>query len=99
MWMEEEKKKALEMALAPGGSIKQVIVHDRYLGKNWEASKMVMFNLQLFNAATFESLGIPVLPTPTTANTYATYGYSFELDEEPNGVAGDFPLSTVGELG
>ena len=97
--MEAEKAKALEMALAPGGSIKQVIVRDHYYDQTWEASKMIMFNLQLFNAGIFESLSIPVPPTPVTATTYAAYGYPFfELDEEPSGIAGDFPLNTVGEL-
>ncbi|TVY45483.1 Ubiquitin-60S ribosomal protein L40 [Lachnellula occidentalis] len=97
--MEEETAKAIEMAVAAGGSIKQVIVQDRYYDSSWEASKMVMFNLQLFNAATFESLGIPVPPTPITANTYAQHGYPFfNLEEESSGIAGDFKLDTVGQL-
>jgi len=97
--MKHEKQKGLEMAVAAGGSIKQVIVRDRYFDENWEASKMVMFNLQLFNASTFKSLGIPVPPTPITANTYATYGYPFfKLDEDPCGIAGDFPLKTFKDL-
>lgn len=63
------------------------------------ANKTVMFNLQLFNASTFEALEIPIPPTPITASTYAMYGYPFfDLDEKPSGVAGTFPLSTVGQL-
>lgn len=97
--MKEETAKAMEMAVAAGGSIKQVIVKDGYYDGSWKADKMVMFNLQLFNAATFESLGIPVPPTPVTASTYAQHGYPFfNLEEEASGIAGDFELDTVGEL-
>ncbi|TVY18395.1 Ubiquitin [Lachnellula arida] len=89
----------MEMTVAAGGTIKQVIVQDRYYDSSWEAGKMVMFNLQLFNPTTFESLGIPVPPTPVTASTYAKHGYPFfNLEEEPSGIAGDFKLDTVGEL-
>jgi len=96
--MQEEKAK-LEMAIAAGGSIKQVILRDHYYDGTWEADKMVMFNLQLFNASTFETLGIPAPSTPITASTYAIYGYPFfDLDEKPSGVAGEFPLDTVGQL-
>ncbi|TVY84931.1 Ubiquitin-60S ribosomal protein L40 [Lachnellula suecica] len=88
--MEREKREALEMA---------VIVNDRYSDYIWEADKTIMFNLQLFNASTFEALNIPVPPTPITAQTYAQHGYPFfDLDEQPSGVSGDFPLNTVGEL-
>lgn len=89
----------LEMAVAAGGSIKQVILRDEYDHKTWKTDKMVMFNLQLLNASTFEFLGIPVPLTPITASTYAIYGYPFfDLDEKPSGIAGDFPLNTVGAM-
>lgn len=78
--MEQQKNEALEMAVAAGGSIKQVIVRDMYNDDKWAADKMVMFNLQLFNAATFESLGIPIpstllppLRTPSTDTRSPTW--------------------------
>jgi hypothetical protein len=97
--MEMDKEEQLEMAIAAGGSIKQVILRDQYYDGTWKAKKMVMFNLQLFNASTFASLGIQVPPTPITASTYAAYGYPFfDLDEKPSGVSGSFSLNTVGQL-
>lgn len=97
--MEREKKESLEMAVAAGGSIQQVIVRDRHSDDHWEPTRMVMFNLQLLNASTFESLGISIPSTPVTAETYALYGYPFfDLEEQKSGIAGNFPLNTVAQL-
>jgi hypothetical protein len=59
-----------------------------------------MFNMQLFDATTFEHiLGIKAPPTPIDAQTYARYGYHFfDLYQEPSGIEGDFNVQSIGGL-
>lgn len=90
----------LELAVAPGGFIKQTIVADDHPSTFWKRDNTIMFNVQLLNAAVFKSLiGINPPPTPVSASTYAAYGYPFfKLYEEPSGIAGDFNVKSVAQL-
>ena len=88
------------MAVAAGGHIEQVIVPDIYKPDQWDTENVIMFNMQLFDATTFEHvLGIKAPPTPIDAKTYARYGYPFyDLYQEPSGIEGVFPVQSVGDL-
>jgi hypothetical protein len=88
------------LAVAAGGHIEQVIVPDIYKTNKWDTENVVMFNMQLFDATTFEQvLGIKAPPTPIDAQTYSRYGYPFfDLYQEPSGIEGDFPVQSVGDL-
>jgi hypothetical protein len=88
------------LAVAAGGHIEQVIVPDIYKLDQWDTENVVMFNMQLFDATTFESvLGIKAPPTPIDAKTYARHGYPFfDLYQEPSGIEGEFPVQSVGDL-
>jgi hypothetical protein len=85
-----------EMAVTPGGLIRQTIVKDPLQAHEWDTENTVMFNVQLINAAVFKNLtGIDPPSTPITAKTYAEKGYPFfALYEEPSGISGDFPVKS-----
>lgn len=56
-----------EMAVAPGGFITQTIVRDPIPADKWDAENIVMFNVQLVNATSFEKLlGLKAPNTPIT---------------------------------
>jgi hypothetical protein len=88
------------LTVAAGGRIEQVIVPDIYKPDQWNTENVIMFNMQLFDATTFEHvLGIKAPPTPIDAKTYARYGYPFyDLYQEPSGIEGVFPVQSVGDL-
>ncbi|KAE9369833.1 hypothetical protein N431DRAFT_560557 [Stipitochalara longipes BDJ] len=90
-----------EMAVAPGGFINQTIVRDPVPAEDWDVKNVVMFNLQLLNAAAFEHLiGIKAPPTPISPALYQQYGYPFfKLYEEKSGINGSFlGLQSVAQL-
>lgn len=88
-----------EMTIAPGGHIYQTIVADPLSAYDWDVEKMVMFNVQLIDVASCDSLGIVVPSTPITAEAYAENGYPFfNMYEEPSNIFGKFPLQSVGRL-
>jgi hypothetical protein len=92
---------AAEMTIAAGGTICQTIVKDTIAVKNWDKGSTVTFNLQIINAAKFESLlGIPAPSTPISKETYAEHGYPFfKLYEEKSGIKGDFgSVKSVSQL-
>jgi hypothetical protein len=88
------------LAVAASGHIEQIIVPDIYKPEQWDTENVVMFNMQLFDATTFENvLGIKAPPTPIDAKTYARHGYPFfDLYQEPSGIEGEFPVQSVGDL-
>ncbi len=90
-----------ELAVSPGGLIKQTIIRDPIETENWDTEKAILFNLQLLNATSFEQLlGIKAPATPITASLYKSYGYPFfKLYEEPSGIKGNFKgIKSVGQL-
>ncbi|KAF4635709.1 hypothetical protein G7Y89_g2398 [Cudoniella acicularis] len=94
-----KQKKVEEMAIAPGGFIKQTIVPDTLDANGWGIDRTVMLNLQLFDATTFPALGIPVPSHPVSAKTYAKNRYPFlKMYGDPSDILGNFPISSVGDL-
>lgn len=67
---------------------------------DWDTDRSIMFNVNLINAITFGSLGLPVPSTTVTAMTYAMHGFPFfKIYEEPTQIYGDFKaVKTVGEI-
>ncbi|KAI1611209.1 integral membrane protein [Exophiala viscosa] len=93
--------KSMEMGLAAGGSIKQVIVPDGYPVATWHKSATIVFNVQLLDAANFEAVtGLLAPETPITMDTYAELGLPFfKLHEHPSGVHASFEqVKSVGEM-
>ncbi|KAH7395551.1 hypothetical protein BKA64DRAFT_708946 [Cadophora sp. MPI-SDFR-AT-0126] len=88
----KEDAKAAEKAIAPGGFINQTIVKDPIPAGDWNQDNIIMFNVQLLNASTFEAiLGIKAPETPVTPELYKQYGYPFfKLYEEVGGIKGNF---------
>ncbi|KAF7876492.1 hypothetical protein EAF04_001582 [Stromatinia cepivora] len=96
----EPRARTAEMAIAPGGFIKQTIVKDFVPAANWDRDNTTIFNIQMLNAEVFESVvGVKPPPTPITAKTYADFGYPFyTMYEEQSGVGGNFPVKSVAQL-
>ncbi len=95
------KSKVVEMAIAPGGFIKQTIVKDPVRSTDWDLNNTIMFNVHLLNASVFGDLLGPKAPTtPVTAELYKPHGYPFfELYEEKSGIEGDFGnIKSIGDL-
>jgi hypothetical protein len=90
-----------EMAIAPGGLIRQSIVRDSVKVEHWDTGNTIMFNLQLLNASVFEQVnGIKAPYTPITPKVYKQFGYPFKLYEEKSGIKGSFEgVMSIGELG
>ena len=80
------------MAIASGGFIRQSIVKDTLSAADWNQDNIIMFNVQLLNASTFEViLGMKAPETPVTPELYKQYGYPFfKLYEELSGIKGNF---------
>lgn len=88
------------MGVAAGGRIDQTIVKDPGMHK-WDASKTLVFNMQILNTANFQAVtGVAPPPPPIDAKTYASYGYPFfSMYEEPSDIAGNFSgVKSIGEI-
>lgn len=81
-----------EMAVAPGGLIKQGIVEDPYPAESWDRKRTISFNVQILSSDVFQRVtGLEPPETPVDAKTYAEHGLPFyELYEENSNVAGNF---------
>lgn len=88
-----------ELAIAPGGFIQQTSIEDQLTSKGWDTDRSVMFNVQLFDAALFSNLGLPIPPTPVTAKTNSDHGYPFfRIYEDTSDISGSFAVDSVGTL-
>lgn len=89
------------MAIASGGFIKQIILKDPVPAADWNQDNIIMFNVQLLNASTFEAiLGMKAPKTPVTPELYKQYDYPFfKLYEELSGIKGNFTnVTSVAKL-
>jgi hypothetical protein len=95
----KEKAPEKEMSIAPGGLIHQTIVPDKFSSDSWDPDNMAMFNVQLIDVTSCDTLGIPVPSTPITAQTYAENGFKFfKMYEEPSNIFGKFNVQSIGKL-
>lgn len=78
-----------DMGIAAGGLIKQTIWRDNYDPATWDVAHSTVFNVQIMNSATFQSMTGEAAPeTPITAETYAAHGYPYYSiwNEKPSGI-------------
>lgn len=97
----KDKKQSEEMTMAPAGLIKQTIVKDPLLAKDWAQDNTIIFNIQLLTASVFEALlGMPAPPTSVTPAMYKKLGFPFfKMYEEKSGIKGNFKnIKSVAEL-
>lgn len=81
------------MGLAAGGQIQQTIKRDRTDPSIWDSDNVVIFNVQILNSTSFETVtGEQVPDTPVTAEAYAKYDLPYYeiYDEKPSGISGGF---------
>lgn len=69
-----------------------IIASDPYHVSKWKKDSTIVFNVQVLNAACFESItGHALPPTPINAKTYTELGCPFfEMYEEPSSIAENF---------
>jgi len=79
------------MAVAAGGSIKQVIHKDNN-GERWLVDRTTVFNIQILNSAVYKKVtGLAPPTVPLDVATYKKQGLPFfKIYEEPSGISGDF---------
>lgn len=82
----------MELGLAPGGLIKQCILHDKNPASIWARESTICFNVQIVNSEVFRQItGIEPPATPITAKTYASHGLPFfKIYGEESTIKGDF---------
>jgi hypothetical protein len=82
----------IEMGLAAGGGIQQVIEQDLTPFMHWDSQNIVILNVQILNASFFSQVtGLPRPESAVTASAYAKLGYPFfQVLEEPSGIVGSF---------
>lgn len=67
-----------EMTISPGGLIRQDIVKDSHQPEEWDASKTILFNIQLLNSVGFHKVtGMAPPESPVNPTTYALHGFPF----------------------
>ena len=54
---DQSEKSSREMGLAAGGLIRQVIMRDVLPANHWDASRTLVFNVQILNASHFQQPG------------------------------------------
>ena len=90
--LKRRAKTETEMNLAAGGEIKQYIQTDPHSPDVWNTEKTTVFNVQIVNAAAYQSVtGMPPPPCPVDEATYKAQGLPFfDIPEETSSISGDF---------
>ena len=90
------------MGIGAGGHISQSICKDNGSADAWHKEALVVFNVQMLNAAVFKNVtGLQPPASPINAATYAQYGFPFFklVDEKPSGIGGGFEnVKSVNEI-
>lgn len=81
-----------EMGLSAGGKIQQYIQKDPHRSDSWNVERTIAFNVQIVDAAKFESLtGLRPPPCPIDADTYKANGLPFfDIPEAKSSIYGNF---------
>ena len=89
------------LGFGAGGQIEQVIAADPYPPSTWHKEAVVVFNVQLLNAQSFQDVtGFKPPRSPINARTYAAAGLPFfKMIEAGSGISGAFDgVKSVAQL-